>query len=157
MKKLSILFLTAIFATACSERIAREESEEDTKNEVLQAYNEMYTSYGEGTDEFFKYFEDDFLRITPSGESQTGVEERKKEWNTFLETYALGLENFGKPEMIVSAKQVVTIGGYNEYFINRETQDSSYNRGVYIATWRKQEDGAWKICMDTWHSGLDRE
>mgnify|MGYP001824883965 FL=1 len=154
MKKLTILILGIFLIYSCSEKKL---NESDIKNQVLTTYNEMYNSYGEGTDEFWKYFENDFLRITPSGNFQKGVEEQKTKWNDYLKVKKLHLESFDAPEMIISQKQVITIGGYVEYFIDRTTKDSSYNRGVYVATWRKNDNGDWKICMDTWHSGLDKK
>ncbi|WP_223033718.1 YybH family protein [Hanstruepera marina] len=154
MKNSPLLVLIIFLITNCAEK---KESETDIRNNILTTYNNMYISYGEGTDEFFKYFENDFVRVTPSGDLLRGMEKQKNEWNNYLKTHSVGLESFGKPEMIISNNQVVTIGDYNEYFINRETKDSTHNRGVYIATWRKQENGSWKICVDTWHSGLDKE
>ncbi|MEL0454758.1 hypothetical protein WJN01_00860 [Flavobacteriaceae bacterium SZ-1-7] len=154
MKKLTALIIGILIVTSCSEKRV---NQEDIMNQVLTTYNEMYYSYGEGTDEFFKYFEDDFLRLTPSGKLQKGVEDRKIEWNNYLKMFSLGLESFDEPEMIISKNQVITIGGYNEYFVNRKTKDTSHNRGIYVATWRKQENGIWKICMDTWHAGLDKQ
>lgn len=131
-------------------------AETEVRNQILTTYNDMYNTYGEGTSEFFKYFENDFVRVTPIGELQRGVERQKTGWNDYLQTHMLALESFDEPEIIISRDQVVTIGGYTEYFIERKTNDSTYNRGVYIATWRKQDNGTWKISMDTWHSGLDK-
>lgn len=108
-------------------------------------------------EEVINYFEDDFLRLSPSGKIQRDVEEQKTSWNDYLKVKKLYLESFDEPEMIISQDQVVTIGGYVEYFIDRVTNDSTYNRGIYVATWRKQENGDWKICMDTWHPGLAKE
>jgi ketosteroid isomerase-like protein len=146
--------LGIILTYSCSEKKL---NESDIKDQVLTTYNEMYNSYGEGTDEFWKYFENGFLRVTPSGNFQKGVEEQKTKWNDYLKVKELHLESFDAPEMIISEKQVITVGGYVEYFIDRATKDSSYNRGVYVATWRKNDNGDWKICMDTWHSGLDEK
>ncbi|MCA6075012.1 hypothetical protein [Fulvivirga sedimenti] len=154
MKKLTIFISGILIAFSCSEKKV---SENDIKNQVLTTYNDMYNSYGEGTDEFFRFFENDFLRVTPSGNFQRGVEEQKTNWNDYLKVKKLALESFDEPELIISQDQVITIGGYVEYFIDRATNDSSYNRGVYVATWRKQENGDWKICMDTWHSGLEKK
>ena len=154
MRKLTIFILGLILTYSCSEKKI---NEDEIKSQVLTTYNEMYNSYGEGTDEFFKYFENDFLRVTPSGNYQKGVEQQITSWNDYLKIKKLYLESFDEPDMIISQNQVVTIGGYVEYFIDRTTQDSSYNRGVYVATWRKNDNGDWKICMDTWHSGLDKK
>jgi len=153
MKNSTLLLLIFLLIISCSEK----EKEEDIMNNILTTYNEMYTSYGEGNNDFFKYFENDFVRVTSSGDIQRGVEKPKVEWTDYLKIYSVYLKNFSKPEIILSPKQAITIGDYEEYFINRETKDSIYNRGVYIASWRIQEDGSWKISMDTWHAGLDKE
>ena len=157
MKNSIFLILILFFVSGCSEKEKEKTSEKDIENEVLNAYNSMYNSYAEGTDEFLNYYEPDFVRVESSGDRKKGVEEPKREWNNFLKTHSLYLKDFGEPEMILSDKQVVTIGDFTEYFIDKKTKDSTYNRGVYIAAWRKQNDGSWKISMDTWHAGLDKK
>ena len=154
MKHLIVLLLLTCTLFNCSEKRL---NEKEISNQVISTYKEMYTSYGKGTDEFFKYFENDFLRITPTGKMQVGVAERKAEWNEYLKTHSLILESFDEPELIISSNQVITIGEYVEYLIDNQTKDSLYNRGIYIATWKRQDDDNWKICMDTWHPGLKKE
>lgn len=156
MKIVSLLILYIFIFSGCTEEKNEVFSAEDTTNEVLEAYNNMYDSYAKGTDEFFDYYEKDFVRVPTSGEVQTGVEGPQAEWNEYLKTHSLYLEEYGKPEIILGDNQVVTIGDYTEYFIDRNTKDSTYNRGVYIAAWRKQDDGSWKISMDTWQAGLEK-
>lgn len=155
MKKIVTSVLIIFLITSCNKKNIEEVNEEKIKSEVLSAYNNMYNSYAEGTDEFFKYYENDFLRVTTSGNLERGVEKPKIEWNDYLKSHSVDLKNFSEPEIIISPTQVVTIGNYTEYFINRETKDSTYNKGVYIGIWRQQKDKSWKICMDTWHSGLE--
>ena len=157
MKNSTLLLLIILLITSCSEKKNAKENEQDIRNNILTTYNEMYTSYGEGTDDFFKYYENDFVRVTTSGDIERGIEKPKIEWTEYLKTYSVYLKNFSTPEIILSEKQAITIGDYEEYFINRETKDSTYNRGVYVASWRKQEDGSWKISVDTWHAGLNKE
>jgi len=157
MKNSTLLLLIISLITSCSEKKNEKENEQVILNNILTTYNKMYTSYGEGNDDFFKYFENDFVRVSSSGDIQRGIEKQKIEWRNYLKTYSVDLKYFSKPEIIISEKQAITIGDYEEYFINRETKDSIYNRGVYIASWRIQEDGSWKISMDTWHAGLDKE
>ncbi|HET8810349.1 MAG TPA: hypothetical protein VFM65_08805 [Flavobacteriaceae bacterium] len=157
MKNSTLLLLIILLITSCSEKEKEVENEQDIMNNILTTYNEMYTSYGEGTDDFFKYYENDFVRVTSSGDIERGIEKSKIEWTEYLKTYSVYLKKFSTPEIILSEKQAITIGDFEEYFINRETKDSIYNRGVYVASWRKQEDGSWKISVDTWHAGLDKE
>ena len=57
--------------------------------------------------------------------------------------------------MVIGSDQVVTINTYEELFIRNDDMDSTYNKGVYVAVWRKQLDNTWKISMDTWHAGLE--
>lgn len=157
MKYYTLLLVITLFIMSCAKHQKKEEGEKDIKKEVLKAYNSMYNSYAKGTDDFFKYYEDDFLRVETSGKLNRGVKKRKMEWNNYLKTHSVVLENFDQPEMIISPQQVITIGDFSEYFIDQKTKDSIYNRGVYIAAWKKQKDGSWKIGMDTWHAGLDKE
>ncbi|MFD2518053.1 YybH family protein [Salinimicrobium flavum] len=157
MKNIALLLLFIFIVTGCAEEKTEVVAGDDTANEVLKAYNNMYNSYAQGTDEFFDYYENDFVRVPTTGEVQKGVEGPRAEWNDLLKTHSLYLEKYGEPEIILSENQVVTIGDYTEYFIDRETKDSAYNRGVYIAAWRKQDDGSWKISMDTWQAGLEKK
>ena len=154
MKKVISSVIIILLITSCNEKNSEAANEEKIRSEVLSAYNNMYNSYAEGTDEFFRYYENDFLRVTTSGNLERGIEKPKVEWNDYLKSHSVDLKNFSKPDMIIGSGQVVTIGNYTEYFINRETKDSTYNKGLYIGVWRQQEDKTWKICMDTWHAGL---
>ena len=154
MKKLTIFTIGILLIYSCSEK---KFNEDEVKNEVLTTYNEMYDTYSEGTDEFFKYFDDDFLRVTPSGDYQKGIEKQITDWNELLKVKKVHVESFSDPEMIISQNQVITIGEYVEYFIDRLTKDSIYNRGIYVATWKKKDNGEWKICMDTYHPGLAKK
>ncbi len=155
MKKASLALIILIFVIGCSGNKSEPRTDTEIKSEVLATFNSMYEIYAQGTDEYFKYYEDDFVRVVPSGKITRGKEKPKEEWNEYLKSYSLYLESYSQPELVISENQVITIGEYEEYFIDRETKDSIYNRGVYIAAWNEQEDGSWKICMDTWHAGLD--
>ena len=59
MKNSTLLLLIVLLITSCSENKNAIENEQDIISNILTTYNEMYTSYGQGTDEFFKYFEND--------------------------------------------------------------------------------------------------
>lgn len=152
------LSIILINFTACQEEKPIEsedtpqDSVEEIREEIIQAYNEMYDSYGEGSLDFYDHFADEFIRVGTNGELQRGTESPKKEWSEYLEDYRVNLTQYDTPETIISSNQVVTIGKYEEYFVNRETNDSTFNKGTYIGVWKKQEDGTWKIVMDTWHS-----
>lgn len=117
----------------------------------------MYEVYSKGDQEFFKFYEDNFVRLDSKGNLTKGVSNPKQEWSEFMTTHALELLNYSQPEMIVGTDQVVTINDYEELFIQKEAQDTAYNRGVYVAVWSRQEDNSWKISMDTWHAGLEQE
>ncbi|MCM8568571.1 nuclear transport factor 2 family protein [Gramella jeungdoensis] len=157
MKNATLVFLSLFFIIGCSENKKEQKSETEIKKEVLAAFNSMYDTYAKGTDEYFQYYEEDFIRVVPSGKITSGIEKPKKEWNEYLKGHSLYIESYSEPELVISEDQVITIGDFVEYFIDKETNDSTYNRGVYIAAWEEQEDGSWKISMDTWHAGLDQE
>lgn len=158
MRTLIYLLIVLMNFTACKNEkptkseVTPEVSTEDIRKDIIQAYNQMYDSYGEGRLDFYDHFTDDFLRISTDGKLQRGTVGPKKEWSEYLEDYRVNLTHYDTPEIIVSPEQVVTIGKYEEYFVNRKTNDSTFNKGTYIGVWKKQTDGTWKIVMDTWHS-----
>ena len=71
-----------------------EEIEKTIKEAVLNEYNAMYDTYSNGTDEFFNYFENGFVRVDTKGNLGIGVEQPKKEWNDFLSNYSMKLISF---------------------------------------------------------------
>ena len=157
IKNLSLLPLIFVLLISCEENRENKGSAEDAKAEVLQEYNDMYEVYSQGDQEFFQFYEEDFVRLDSKGNITKGVSNPRQEWKEFMNTHSLKLLSYGQPEMIVSPDQVVTINDFEELFIQKEEQDTAYNRGVYVAVWSRQPDDTWKISMDTWHAGLEQE
>lgn len=155
MKNQIFLILLCIIFFSCNKESTYEKNEEDIEDEVLSTYKDMFEAYAEGTDEFFDYYEDDFVRVTGKGEIKIGVDEPKKQFNEYLKGNSYEVISIDEPKMVTSSGQVVTIGGYEEYFVSNTTNDTTYNKGMYIGVWRKQADDTWKISMETWHAGLE--
>jgi len=147
-----LLFLFITIQIQCQSPKPIEGSDENIREEVLKAFNEMYDTYSEGTDEYFKYFEQDFVRVGTDGNIISGLEQPKTDWNELLSKYKMKLISYGQPKLVIGTGQVVTINSYDEMFINNESSDTIFVEGIYIATWRRQNDANWKISMDTWHA-----
>ncbi|AVR44636.1 hypothetical protein C7S20_04815 [Christiangramia fulva] len=155
MKKTVFLLLIFLVFTNCAGDENAEKPKDQIEDQVQKAYNKMFKSYAEGTDDFFEYYEDDFVRVESDGSIHTGIDQPKKDWNRFLKTHKVELLNYEEdPKMVIGSDQVVTIGKFKELFIEKKSQDTTRNTGVYISSWRKQPDGKWKISMDTFHAGL---
>lgn len=157
IKNLCLLLLVLVLLISCEEKMKNKEAAEDPQTEVLQEFNDMYEVYAQGDQEFFQFYEEDFVRLDSKGKITTGVSNPRQEWKEFMNTHSLKLLSYAQPEMIVSPDQVVTINDFEELFIQKEAQDTAYNRGVYVAVWSRQPDDTWKISMDTWHAGLEPE
>jgi ketosteroid isomerase-like protein len=149
----SLLFLMFV---SCTDSPREENTEATAKQEVLEEFNAMYKTYAKGTDEFYNFFEEDFVRVDMQGKTHRGVKDQKSELNDYLsKNNKFELLSYGEPTLVSSNDQVVTINPYEELFINESGSDTTFNKGVYIAVWKKQADDTWKISMDTWHSGLE--
>ena len=154
MKKLWLLPLVLIFLTNCKEVPTIEKLETKAKEEVLKELKAMYASYNKANDEFFDYYEGNFVRVTPKGKIQIGKEELKEEWNAYLSSIkSFEFIKYGDPIVINGQDQVITINTYEEWFITSE--DTAVAEGVFTAAWKKQSDNTWKISMETWTVGLD--
>lgn len=154
MKNLIWLCLLIIPVLSFS-KMEEEENKVNPEKEVLEVFHKMYDTYAKGNSDFFDYYEKDFVRVDGKGNIRKGVEKHIKEWNDFMEKYNLQVTKVDSPEMVIASDQVITINEYEELFIKKEEPDTIFNKGVYIAAWRKQPDDSWKISMDTWHAGLE--
>lgn len=152
MNNPGLLFLIIILSNECQPKKSKEDTENTIREEVLEEFNTMYDIYAEGTDEYFNFYEQDFVRVGTDGNMITGIEQPKKEWNKLLSQYHMKLINYGQPKMLIASGQVVTINSYEEIFVHKDTSDTTLVEGVYIATWRRQNNDSWKISMDTWHA-----
>lgn len=149
MRLLSIGVLL-IMLTACQQ--TTEFSEEDIRKEIGNVFDDFYEKYESEDFAFTDYYDEDVIRLAPSGKYTEGVEEFKKNWKRTIEEDSFELLSFGEPRFVISREQVVSFNTFDEIFVESETEDTTRYTGTWIAVWQKQQEGDWKIQMTTWHS-----
>lgn len=147
--KLILIIALALISFGCENQPKAEQA--DSKAEVKKAWEELYEYYGAGDMRFTDYYQDDVLRMGTNGEYKTGKKVFKEGWQKYYEENEVKLLDYSEPTILESDDQSVTFNTYKEIFIDKESRDTTYVEGTWIAVWKKQEDKSWKIRMTTWH------
>ena len=151
MKNLLLLsFLFSVFAcqTAPESTEARLQTAEES---VRTAFMDLYEKYSAADISYTDYYEEQVIRMDGKGQVKLGKKEHVENQKQVYETYEVQMLDYSEPTILPSLDQVVTYNTYEEYFIHKERGDTSHVKGTWIAVWRKQDDGSWKLGMTTWH------
>lgn len=129
----------------------------DSKVEVKKAWEALYEHYANGDLRFTDYYQDDVIRMGTTGEYRTGKKVFKEGWQKYYEENEVKLLDYSQPTILESQDQSVTFNTYKEIFIDKETRDTTYVEGTWIAVWKRQDDKSWKIRMSTWHHAPEQK
>ncbi|MBO0330035.1 YybH family protein [[Muricauda] lutisoli] len=133
-----------------STAIAPKKSESDLKEIITQQVDSLYLEYEKFGFEWIDFYEDEFIAVYPDSPVKKVTKDSLiAQWEGIYEDYDVQLVSRGKPNVIVSQDMAVSYNSFNEIFINKTSMDTIKNEGTYIVTWRKQEDGSWKIVFET--------
>lgn len=150
--KFTYCFLFALCLAACqSERPSTNDQLEEAEQAVRTAFMDLYERYAESDISYTKYYEDSVLRMDGSGDVKYGKQEHVDQQLDVYDRYEVQMLDYSEPTILPGLDQVVTYNTYEEYFIHKERGDTSHVMGTWIAIWRKQDDGSWKLRMTTWH------
>lgn len=100
------------------------------------------------------FYAENALVMPPNAPSATTKAAIRKEWETLLKTPGLTIS--WKPtrvEVAQSGDLASTTGTY-ELAINDPSSKPVKDAGKYLAVWKTQADGTWKIVLDMWNSDL---
>ena len=152
---LALVLALALTLTSCRSEI--DSKEQNSVTEVKKAWEALYEHYSNSDMRFIDYYQDDVLRMGTDGEYKVGKAVFKKGWENHYKENYVKLLDYSQPTILESEDQSVTFNTYEELFINKQTQDTTHVEGTWIAIWKKQDDGSWKIRMSTWHNVPDQE
>ena len=148
--KYTLVFLVLLFISGCDEK--KSSNEKDIKESVKTAWKELYENYESSNLKFIDYYQDDVIRMNTDGECQVGKDIFEESWKEYYEKNYIKVLDYGEPTILHSKEQTVTFNTYKEIFVDKETLDTTLVEGTWIAVWKKQADGNWKIRMTTWHN-----
>lgn len=143
---MALLFITI----SCNQNNAV--NEEKIKTEVGKAWKGLYNDYENANISFTDYYQEDVIRMGTDGGYEVGKEIFKKGWVDHYKDNEVQLLAYSQPTILPSRDQAVTFNTYDEIFINKQTQDTTFVKGTWVAIWKRQQNGSWKICMSTWHN-----
>lgn len=139
----------ALIWVGCENQAKPEQS--NSKEEVKKAWQKLYDYYGKADMRFIDFYEDDVLRMGTNGDYKVGKKVFEQAWKEYYNENVVKLLDYSEPTILESDDQSVTFNTYKEIFIDKESRDTTYVEGTWIAVWKKQEDKSWKIRMTTWH------
>jgi len=148
--KYTLVILVLFLISGCNEK--QLSNEEDIIKNVRTAWKGLYTSYENSDLSFINYYQDEVIRMNTDGEYKIGKDVFKKSWKEYYEKNYVKVLDYSDPTILPSNEQTVTFNTYKEIFVNKETLDTTLVEGTWIAVWKKQNDGNWKIRMSTWHN-----
>lgn len=149
MKNTLFLLILLLFF-ACETK--QEATEEQTVESVTKAWKELYQHYENSDLHFIDFYQDDVIRMGTDGMYKVGKEVFRKGWEEYYQKNHVEVLDYSQPTVLPSKEQTVTFNTYKEIFISKETLDTTFVEGTWIAVWKKQDDGSWKIRMSTWHN-----
>ena len=150
-----LALVVALILIGCENQLESEQL--DSKAEVKKAWEELYENYGNEDMRFTDYYQDDVLRMGTTGEYKTGKKVFKESWQQYYDENEVKLLDYSEPTILECVHQSVTFKTYDEIFIDKETRDITKVSGTWIAVWKKQDNGSWKIRMSTWHHAPEQE
>jgi ketosteroid isomerase-like protein len=121
---------------------------------VLEA-NEQWSKAAGAHDlkSVLSYYDDDAYVLPPNGPLATTAKAIHDEWAALL-TPDLNLSwEETKVDSASSADMVYDLGTYT--LSGKDSQGNPVSdKGKFVAIWKKQANGRWKVVMDTWNSDL---
>jgi len=144
------VFAVLILAGCCSS--GEEPSEAEIEREVMATFEALWDAFARNdVEDFASFYHEDVIRMGTDGNYVKGREKFKQGCYEVYEEYRTELAEFSRPTVLVGKDQTVTFNTYEEWYIKLDAPDTSVTKATWIAVWKKQPDGSWKIVMTTWH------
>jgi len=144
MKALLSLLLLIIFAQYGGAQTI-ETAAERTVRAADKAWAEAAAS--KDVDRMLSFYDKDVTFIGGAGALTTGKEELRKLWNRFFTRPGYELTwRAAKVEVSAGGDLAYSFGSWEETVV-RDGQPRK-TKGTYLAVWKKQADGSWKVLID---------
>ncbi len=143
----------ALLASSCTQPTPDTRAADEA---VIRAADVAWSKVAEAKqmDEYFSYFLDDAVVLAPNEPILVGKETiRKSQGELFaMPGFAVTWE-LTKVEAARSGDLGYSVGTY-ELSMNDPKGTPMMDRGKYVAIWKKQADGSWKVAVDMFNSDL---
>ncbi len=132
----------------------RNPSDAEIIDALTSEIHEMYAIYEKSQLGWVDYYQDEFMRIGADGSvTKPKARDMRDTWRKIYQKNKVIVRSHGEPQILPSSGQAVSWNTVSEIFISGETGDTiSDNSGTFIAVWRKQKDGSWKIALETYQA-----
>ena len=157
--KYVFVFSVLLFFAGCQGRESSTKKEEamyhnEVETTIKTEIKDMYDNYEKSGLEWINYYQDHYTLISPTGsvESET-AKGLRKEWKEIYKNDRVVVISHGEPTVMASEDMAVHWNPVSEAFISKETGDTlRKSAGLWMAVWQKQDDGSWKISVETYQA-----
>jgi len=144
MKAFFSLLLLIIFA-----QYGWAQSSETATERAVRAADKAWAeaAASKDVDRMLSFYDKDATFIVTTGTLISGQEELRKLWNRFFTLPGYGLTwQAAKVEVSTSGDLAYSFGSWEQTEV-RDGQPRK-TKGTYLAVWKKQADGSWKVLID---------
>jgi ketosteroid isomerase-like protein len=144
-----LIFLIPIFASLISSCRATRINLDSELQALKQADKNWADACGsKNVDRMLDFYDIDACNIDPQGNVHRGNDELRKLWTDEFATPDYLLTWQLNEAFISKAGDIgYTIGAWNMKFTSQAGKQVNYH-GTYLAIWKKQPDGRWKVLVD---------
>ena len=103
-------------------------------------------------DKVMSYYADDAVQLPPNAPMNKGKEAIKKFMNDMMASGMKVTEASFTPTNVEASGNVAYEVGTYDFSASMPGMGDMKDSGKYIATWKQQADGSWKVAAETWNT-----
>jgi ketosteroid isomerase-like protein len=147
----SLLLLNACQANGAADRARPDSVVESEARKTIEEALDRYTQSDIG---WVDYYADEYTEILTDGRSVTEYgDSLRAQWEKMYDQYDVVFTEHDDPTIVASGDLALHYNTVSEFFVDKATGDTLRNgpdAGTWIALWKKQDDGSWKIVLETY-------
>jgi uncharacterized protein (TIGR02246 family) len=105
-------------------------------------------------DKTVSYYADDAIVMPPNAPPATTKEAIRSAWNEMLTSPGAAISWKATKVEVAKSRDLAYVSGTYEDTMNDASGKPVKGRGKYVAIFKKQTDGTWKVIVDIWNSDL---